>query len=101
MLIFCVRCYRLLGPSTPVYEEIYKNEPVCLTCRKEGGEHSRRNRKKLSLSNWRSSLSLCQGPKSGGSGHLISIGTSEQLHSSLEKVRVQFVLAICGVDVES
>jgi hypothetical protein len=38
MLIFCVRCYRLLGPSTPVYEEIYKNEPVCLTCRREGGE---------------------------------------------------------------
>jgi hypothetical protein len=38
MLIFCVRCFRLLGPSTPVFKEIYKNEPVCLTCRREGGE---------------------------------------------------------------
>jgi hypothetical protein len=38
MLIFCVRCYRLLGPSTPVYREIYKGDPVCLTCRKESGE---------------------------------------------------------------
>ena len=28
----------MLGPSTPVYQEIYKNNPVCLTCRREGGE---------------------------------------------------------------
>jgi len=38
MLIFCVRCYRLLGPSTPVYKEIYNNNPLCLTCRRKGGE---------------------------------------------------------------
>jgi len=38
MLIFCMRCYRLLGPSTLVYKQIYKNDPVCLTCRREGAE---------------------------------------------------------------
>ena len=28
----------MLGPSTPVYKEVYKNDPVCLTCRRESGE---------------------------------------------------------------
>ena len=38
MLIFCERCYRLLGPSTPVYQDVYKNHPLCLTCRRQDGE---------------------------------------------------------------
>jgi hypothetical protein len=38
MLIFCEKCYRLLGPTASVYEEIYANHPVCLTCRTNDGE---------------------------------------------------------------
>lgn len=38
MLIFCERCYRLLGPTDSVFEEIYANHPVCLTCRTNDGE---------------------------------------------------------------
>lgn len=38
MLIFCEKCYRLLGPTASVYEEVYANHPVCLTCRMNDGE---------------------------------------------------------------
>lgn len=38
MLIFCEKCCRLLGPSTPVFKEVYKSHAICLTCRTENGE---------------------------------------------------------------
>ena len=50
MLIFCEKCYRLLGPTDQVYKEVYANHPVCLTCRANDGEtFSHQSKEKMLL----------------------------------------------------
>jgi hypothetical protein len=38
VLFFCERCCRCLSPTPEIYRIVYKKRPLCLTCRKDGGE---------------------------------------------------------------
>jgi hypothetical protein len=38
MIFICEQCRRFLGPTGTVYQDVYRNRPLCLNCRQASGE---------------------------------------------------------------
>jgi hypothetical protein len=35
----CQGCLKFLGPERNLYEEVYRDQPLCMMCRKAAGQH--------------------------------------------------------------